>query len=236
LHAIFATAVDDDLIRRNPCRIKGAGFEHSHERPTATLTRSSPSPRPSSCGIGSGLLATLLRAGGRSRSAPQQRDLDTMELGARPRPDGGGTVVDADRKSRWHRQPPDSSTARHRMATAASAVGPNGFGCSSDPGPITSPQLQPHLGRRSGRQAFPGSGSPSTTCDIPAPGRKGAELHLMHHFVDGVGTLLLGLVCGRVPRRFAGWGSDTPWLLGCGLRVALDDRMWRPNRLGWVIG
>jgi hypothetical protein len=25
LHAIFATAVDDDLIRRNPCRVKGAG-------------------------------------------------------------------------------------------------------------------------------------------------------------------------------------------------------------------
>jgi site-specific recombinase XerD len=37
LHAIFTTAVDDDLVRRNPCRIKGAGFEHTDERPTATL-------------------------------------------------------------------------------------------------------------------------------------------------------------------------------------------------------
>jgi integrase len=37
LHAIFATAVDDDLIRRNPCRIKGAGSDKSEERPTATL-------------------------------------------------------------------------------------------------------------------------------------------------------------------------------------------------------
>ncbi|MEV0727723.1 site-specific integrase [Polymorphospora sp. NPDC050346] len=37
LHAIFATAVDDDLIRRNPCRIKGAGQDKAEERPTATL-------------------------------------------------------------------------------------------------------------------------------------------------------------------------------------------------------
>jgi hypothetical protein len=37
LHAIFATAVDDDLVRRNPCRIKGADSEHCEERPTATL-------------------------------------------------------------------------------------------------------------------------------------------------------------------------------------------------------
>lgn len=37
LHAIFATAVDDDLIRRNPCRIKGAEQDKAPERPTATL-------------------------------------------------------------------------------------------------------------------------------------------------------------------------------------------------------
>jgi integrase len=37
LHAIFTTAVDDDLIRRNPCRIKGAGQDKAEERPTATL-------------------------------------------------------------------------------------------------------------------------------------------------------------------------------------------------------
>ena len=33
LHAIMNTAVEDGLIRRNPCRIKGAGQEHSQERP-----------------------------------------------------------------------------------------------------------------------------------------------------------------------------------------------------------
>jgi integrase len=33
LHGIMATAVDDGRIRRNPCRIKGAGQEHSKERP-----------------------------------------------------------------------------------------------------------------------------------------------------------------------------------------------------------
>lgn len=40
LHGIVATAVDDGRIRRNPCRIKGAGQEHSKERsviPVATL-------------------------------------------------------------------------------------------------------------------------------------------------------------------------------------------------------
>jgi integrase len=37
LHAIFATAVDDDLIRRNPCRVKGGGQDTADERPTATL-------------------------------------------------------------------------------------------------------------------------------------------------------------------------------------------------------
>jgi integrase len=40
LHAVLNTAVDDQLIRRNPCRIKGAGQEDSPERaviPLATL-------------------------------------------------------------------------------------------------------------------------------------------------------------------------------------------------------
>jgi integrase len=37
LHVVFATAVDDDLVRRNPCRIKGAGSDHTEERPTVTL-------------------------------------------------------------------------------------------------------------------------------------------------------------------------------------------------------
>ncbi|MGO9079852.1 MAG: tyrosine-type recombinase/integrase [Streptosporangiaceae bacterium] len=38
LHAIFVTACDDDrLVRRNPCRIEGAGVEHSPEREIASL-------------------------------------------------------------------------------------------------------------------------------------------------------------------------------------------------------
>jgi hypothetical protein len=36
LRAILNTAVEDETIRRNPCRIKGAGFEPSAERPTLT--------------------------------------------------------------------------------------------------------------------------------------------------------------------------------------------------------
>ncbi|MFE7810474.1 tyrosine-type recombinase/integrase [Streptomyces sp. NPDC057433] len=37
LKAILQTAVDDDLLRTNPCRIKGAGREEADERPTATV-------------------------------------------------------------------------------------------------------------------------------------------------------------------------------------------------------
>ena len=37
LKAVMNTAVDDGLIRRNPCRIKGAGQERSPERPILTI-------------------------------------------------------------------------------------------------------------------------------------------------------------------------------------------------------
>ena len=39
LRAVFYTALDDGLVRRNPCRIKGAGDEHSPERPVLTVTQ-----------------------------------------------------------------------------------------------------------------------------------------------------------------------------------------------------
>lgn len=37
LRAILNTAVDEDLLRRNPCRIRGAGQSHSLERPLMDL-------------------------------------------------------------------------------------------------------------------------------------------------------------------------------------------------------
>lgn len=37
LKAILETAVEDELIRRNPCRIRGAGKETAAERPIATV-------------------------------------------------------------------------------------------------------------------------------------------------------------------------------------------------------
>ncbi|MER6230204.1 tyrosine-type recombinase/integrase [Streptomyces sp. NPDC001616] len=39
LKAIMETAVDDELIRRNPCRIRGAGKESSAERQIATVAQ-----------------------------------------------------------------------------------------------------------------------------------------------------------------------------------------------------
>jgi len=37
LHAVLNTAADDELIRRNPCRIQGAGQEYSPERPVLSV-------------------------------------------------------------------------------------------------------------------------------------------------------------------------------------------------------
>jgi integrase len=39
LRAVLNTAADDELIRRNPCRIKSAGIERPAERPTATVAQ-----------------------------------------------------------------------------------------------------------------------------------------------------------------------------------------------------
>lgn len=39
LKAVMETAADDELIRRNPCRIRGAGKESAPERPTATVAQ-----------------------------------------------------------------------------------------------------------------------------------------------------------------------------------------------------
>ena len=40
VRAVMATAVDDELIAKNPCRIKGAGVERTPERPVLTLQES----------------------------------------------------------------------------------------------------------------------------------------------------------------------------------------------------
>ena len=37
LRAVMATAVDDEVIMRNPCRIRGAGVEAAAERPVLSL-------------------------------------------------------------------------------------------------------------------------------------------------------------------------------------------------------
>jgi integrase len=39
LHAICATGVEDNLIARNPCAIKGASVERPEERPVASITQ-----------------------------------------------------------------------------------------------------------------------------------------------------------------------------------------------------
>lgn len=72
LHAIFATAVDDDLIRRNPCRIKGAGQDKTEERPTdrdpgpgLRHRRGDPTAIPAPGPLG-GIRTTAVRRAGRA--------------------------------------------------------------------------------------------------------------------------------------------------------------------------
>jgi Phage integrase, N-terminal SAM-like domain len=55
LRAVLNTAVDDELIRRNPCCIRGAGQVRTPERPTATcaevlaIAGKIPAPLPGPC-------------------------------------------------------------------------------------------------------------------------------------------------------------------------------------------
>jgi hypothetical protein len=37
LHAIFATAVEDEMIPKNPCLLRGASTDRPAERPVATI-------------------------------------------------------------------------------------------------------------------------------------------------------------------------------------------------------
>jgi hypothetical protein len=58
LHAIMTTAVEDGLIRRNPCHITGAGQEHSDERPVIPISTlvelldNVPGPGPRAAALG----------------------------------------------------------------------------------------------------------------------------------------------------------------------------------------
>jgi integrase len=79
LRAILNTAVTDDLIARNPCRIKGAGLEHAAERPmldTATVLQLADAIEPR-------LRALVLVAGFRTLRPGellglQRRDIDLL--------------------------------------------------------------------------------------------------------------------------------------------------------------
>jgi integrase len=110
LHAIFATAVDDDRIRRNPCRIKGASQDTAEERPMATLDQvfaiaEAIQPRYR--------LLVLLAAFGQLRFgelvALRRRDVDPVAMELRVRKATAemqdGTQVDDDPKSRAGKRP-----------------------------------------------------------------------------------------------------------------------------------
>jgi integrase len=110
LHAIFATAVDDGLVRRNPCRIKGAGSDHAEERPTVALDQvfaiaAAIQPRYRLLV----LLATFaqLRFGELMALRRSNIDMDAMELHVRKATAEmqDGSQVDDDPKSRAGKRP-----------------------------------------------------------------------------------------------------------------------------------
>ncbi len=84
LHAIMETAVDDELIRRNPCRIDGAGKEESDERPIIPLpvVFVIADKRPAVRHRALVLLATFaqLRFGNWQRLTRDRLDLDRFEV------------------------------------------------------------------------------------------------------------------------------------------------------------
>ncbi len=75
LKAIMNTAVDDGLIRRNPCRIKGAGQEKSPERAALTIAaglRARRCDRPALPGAGAAGDVRQPALGRAGRAAPQR--------------------------------------------------------------------------------------------------------------------------------------------------------------------
>ncbi|WP_211215884.1 tyrosine-type recombinase/integrase [Catelliglobosispora koreensis] len=110
LRAIFTTALDDELIRRNPCRIKGAGQDVAEERPIATLDQvfaiaEKIQPRYRLLV----LLATFaqLRFGELVALRRKNIDLDSMELKVRRATIEleDGTQLDGDPKSQAGKRP-----------------------------------------------------------------------------------------------------------------------------------
>jgi len=104
LHAIMNTAVEDGLIRRNPCRIKGAGQEHSQERPViqvSTLLRLLDEVPPRHRALL--LLATFanLRFGELTGLRRGQLDLDAcvVRVAVSTAELGDGRLIDDDPKS-----------------------------------------------------------------------------------------------------------------------------------------
>jgi integrase len=109
LHAILNTAVDDGLIRRNPCRIKGAGQEFSPEReviPLPTLLELLDQVPPRYRGLV--LLATFasLRFGELAGLRRGHVDLDgcAVRVVMSTAETDGGMLIDDDPKSRAGRR------------------------------------------------------------------------------------------------------------------------------------
>ena len=108
LRAVLHTAVDDDVIRRNPCRIKGADQEHAAERPTLTaaqvaeLARRMP-PRL----VALVMLATYASLRWGELAALRRADLDLDAANARverTQVEVGGRVMEGPTKSRAGRR------------------------------------------------------------------------------------------------------------------------------------
>ena len=174
LKAILATAADDGLIRRNPCRVKGGGTENSPERPVLSVSQvyalaDAVGPRYRAlvllacfCGLRWGELAALRRC-----------DIDIE----------GGTVRVARQLTEVRGQPPffapPKSDAGRRMVVIPSVILPMSF--------PTWPLLRPtRTPSRSPAPAASHSGTPTSGaghgCPLwPLLGFLGIHFHDLRH-------------------------------------------------------
>jgi integrase len=112
LNSIYRTAIDDGIVGRNPCKVKGGGNENTPERPVATVAQvaalADAMPEPLRCIV---LLAAWcgLRSG--ELTALRRKDLDVL----------GGFVNVRESMEQLHDgtvnfKPPKTKAGRRRIA------------------------------------------------------------------------------------------------------------------------
>jgi integrase len=122
LKAVMETAADDELIRRNPCRIKGAGREEAKERPIATVEQVDAAAE--AVGVRWRLMVYLAAYG--SLRPEEQAELRRSDIELPDEPDDHKRCRDAGREPvlvRITRASPELTTGRRATGDPKSRAG-----------------------------------------------------------------------------------------------------------------